>query len=108
MNILEQVLSEKYKSEAKYKLGVTVLTRSLSFNDFEGHSGEEDYQAIKKIKFGQGIDVKFNDRTREVTFKTAKMKTVAKMLDKAIDFGSISAGEALDLPTELYSSYAYD
>ena len=88
----------------EYKPGVTVLTRELSFNDHPNDpsvSGEEDYAKVKRIRWPYGIDVKFNDRTRSVRFKTAKMKTVAKILNKHIDFGAISAGEALDLPPEL-------
>lgn len=81
------------------------LTRSISFNDFEHHVGDEDYAEVKKIKWPYGVEVKFDDKTRTVTFKTAKMATVAAMLDKAIDMGSINAGELLDLPTELYRSY---
>ena len=42
-----------------------------------------------------------NDASRTVTFKTAKMKTVARLLDKHIDFDATSAGEVLDLPPEL-------
>lgn len=93
------------KSQLKeYKPGVTVLTREISFNDFEGHKGEEDYQTVKKIRWPYGIDVSFDDRNRTVRFKTAKMKTVAKILGKHIDFDSLSAGEVLDLPVELMAS----
>lgn len=92
----------------EYKPGVTTLTRELSFADtagtqFDIHDPDAEYAAIKKIRWPYGIDVKFNDRTRTVRFKTAKMKTVAKILDKHIDFGAISAAEALDLPPELMS-----
>lgn len=90
----------------EYKPGVTTLTRELSFADtagtqFDIHDPDAEYATIKKIRWPYGIDVSFNDRTRTVRFKTAKMKTVAKILDKHIDFGAISAAEALDLPPEL-------
>lgn len=101
------------KSDEKldeYKPGITVLTRDLSFNGTDddlsdtGMSPQEEYEAVKKIRWPYGVEVKFNDKTRTVRFKTAKMKTVAKLLSKVIDFGAISAGEALDLPAELYAS----
>lgn len=82
------------------------LTRSISFNDFDHHDGDADYAAVKKIKWPYGIEVKFDDKNKKVTFKTAKMATVAAILDKHVDFGAISAGEALDLPAELMGSYA--
>jgi len=90
----------------EYKPGVTVLTREISFGVDEpsfdgGMTGQEEYDAVKKIRWPYGIEVKFNDRTRSVRFKTAKMKTVAKLLSKVIDFGATSAGEVLDLPVEL-------
>jgi len=90
----------------EYKPGVSTLTRELSFADtagtqFDIHDPDAEYATIKKIRWPYGIDVSFNDRTRTVRFKTAKMKTVAKILDKHIDFGAISAAEALDLPPEL-------
>lgn len=94
----EEVTGEKLD---EYKPGVTVLTRSIAFNDFEQFKGTEDYATVKNIRWPYGIDVRFNDNNQEVTFKTAKMKTVAKILNKHIDFDSISAGEVLDLPTEL-------
>lgn len=93
--------------EGKYKPGVTVLTRSLSFADLDGTEYEgrfdpqAEYETVKKIRWPYGIDVKFNDASRTVTFKTAKMKTVAKLLNKHIDFDATSAGEVLDLPPEL-------
>lgn len=95
---------KKIKKETQldeYKPGVTVLTREISFNDYEEHSGEEDYQTVKQIRWPYGVDVKFDDANRTVRFKTAKMKTVAKLLNKHIDFGAVSAGEVLDLPVEL-------
>lgn len=90
----------------EYNPGVTVLTRSISFNDYDDgggqfFDGEADYATVKKIRWPYGIEVKFNDKAREITFKTAKMKTVAKLLNKYIDFGAVSAGEVLDLPASL-------
>lgn len=81
------------------------LTRSISFNDFEDANGAEDYAKVKKIKWPYGIEVKYDDKNLSVTFKTAKMKTVAELLDKAVDFGAVSAGEVLDLPAELMGAY---
>lgn len=85
----------------KYKPGVTKLKRSISFNDFEGHKGAEDFAKVKRIRWPYGIEVSYDNRNKEVTFYTAKMKTVAKILNKHIDFDSLSAGEVLDLPSEL-------
>ena len=99
--VIEEGLIEDDIEEAAYKPGITVLTRAISFNDFEEFSGDEDYATIKKIRWPYGIDVKFNDANREVTFKTAKMKTVARILNKHVDFGAVSAGEILDLPAAL-------
>jgi len=100
----KRIYDSKDENLAEYKPGVTVLTRSISFNDFEGFKGDEDYATVKKIRWPYGIDVKFNDRNQEVTFKTAKMKTVAKILDKHIDFDSNSAADILDLPGALLAS----
>jgi len=101
---VKQLKSDEQLDE--YKPGVTVLNRSISFNDFEGHKGDEDYATVKKIRWPYGVDVRFNDRTKEVTFKTAKMKTVAKILDKYIDFDSNTAADILDLPGPLLMSSA--
>ena len=81
------------------------LVRSISFNDFQDANGAEDYAKVKKIKWPYGIEVKYDDKNLSVTFKTAKMKTVAQLLDKVVDFGAVSAGEVLDLPAELMGSY---
>lgn len=83
--------------------GMEILTRSISFND---EDGSDDYISVKKIKWPYGVEVKFDDKNKKVTFKTAKMKTVAELLDKAVDFGAISAGEVLDLPPKLYAAYS--
>ncbi len=98
---IARAVAKEEQDLTEYKPGVTVLTREISFNDYEGHNGEQDYQTVKRIRWPYGIDVSFNDRARTVRFKTAKMKTVAKILDKHIDFGAVSAGEVLDLPPEL-------
>ena len=93
-----------------YRPGVTVLKREISFNDHaddmgQNFDGAADYETVKKIRWPYGIEVDFNDSTRSVRFKTAKMKTVAKILNKHIDFGEISAADVLDLPAALlYSS----
>lgn len=106
--VYDQDLEEDSLNE--YKPGVTVLTRGISFNDYkadgENFDGAEDYATVKKIRWPYGIEVKFDDRNQEVTFKTAKMKTVAKILNKYIDFGAVSAGEILELPSELMMSEA--
>ena len=84
--------------DTPYKPGVTVLVRSLTFND------DLDWEAVKGIKWPYGIQVRFNEATREVTWKTAKMKTVASLLEKNIDFDATSAFDMLELPMELYNS----
>lgn len=101
----EETVQEVQGTPKNYKTGITPLVRSISFNDLEPEfSGQQDYETVKKIKWPYGVKVKFDDQNREVTFKTAKMKTVAKILSKHIDFGAVSAGEILDLPPGLMFS----
>lgn len=94
----------------EYKPGVTVLTREISFADLDDtelsnhYDPDAEYATVKKIRWPYGIEVSFSDRDRTVRFKTAKMKTVAKILEKHIDFGATSAAEVLELPQELMQS----
>jgi hypothetical protein len=108
MTNLKEEIKKKIIEHLDESAGMKILTKTLSFNDFDGHNGDEDYQAVKKIKWPYGIEVKFDDKNKTVTFKTAKMKTVALMLDKVVDFGSISVGEALDLTGDLLGAYEQD
>ena len=105
---IKQIIKEEILTQLEESSGMKILTKTLSFNDFDEHNGDEDYKAVKNIKWPYGIDVKFDDKNKTVTFKTAKMKTAAIMLDKVVDFGSISAGEALDLTGDLLASYMSD
>jgi hypothetical protein len=94
----------------EYKPGVTVLKREISFADladteFDGqYDPDHEYATVKRIRWPYGIEVSFDDKSRTVRFKTAKMKTVARILEKHIDFGATSAAEVLDLPRELMQS----
>jgi hypothetical protein len=92
---------QEFMSEAV--AGMEILTRSISFND---ENGSDDYSLVKKIKWPYGVEVKYDDKNKKVTFKTAKMKTVAELLDKAVDFDTVSAGEVLELPPKLYAAYS--
>lgn len=83
------------RADEAYKPGVTVLTRTLNFSD------DNEWEIVKNIKWPYGVQVTFNDATRDVTWKTAKMKTVANILEKNIDFDATTARDCLDLPVEL-------
>ena len=68
-NIIKEAIIEQL-SEATAE--TKVLTRSLSFND----SGT--YNLAKSLHWPSEIEIKFDDKTKSATFKTQKMKTVAK------------------------------
>lgn len=87
--------SKKKVAEADYKPGVTVLTRGMHVPT------DEEWAAVKGIQWPYGVAVQFDELNHDVTFKTAKMKTVAKLLSKVIDFGDTTAADVLDLPMEL-------
>jgi len=51
------------------------------------------------VRWPYGIDMSV--RHDQVTFRTAKLKTLAKILNKYIDFGATDVGTVLDLPAEM-------
>lgn len=85
-----------------FKPGLTVITRSMYVPT------DEEWAKLKAVKWPIGISVRFDENNRHVEFKTAKMKTVAKILDKIIDFDATSVGDVLDLPPELNPSFDRD
>lgn len=81
----------KWVNEA-YKPGVTVLTRTITLEP-------EEIAAIKSDLIRNRIETKV--RGDQVTFKTAKIKTLVKILNKHIDFGATDVASVLDIPAEI-------
>lgn len=80
-------------NKAPYNPGVTRLERTITLEP-------EEIQRVKKALWSvPGIDMKV--RGDQVTFKTAKIKTLAKILNKVIDFDATDVGSVLDVPAEI-------
>lgn len=92
-----RAISRAMKNEA-YKPGVTVLTRTITLKPAE-------ISAIKNDIIKAGIEMRA--KGDQVTFKTAKIKTLAKILDKHVDFGATDVGSVLDVPAEIGPLYGY-
>lgn len=84
-------MSEEYLDE-KYKPGVTVLKRTITLEP-------EEIKSIKRDIAKARINMKV--RHDQVTFETAKIKTLAKILNKHIDFDATDVGTVLDIPAEI-------
>lgn len=78
--------------EEKYNPGVTVLTRTITLE-------KDEIQRLKRPLALAGIPMKV--RGDQVEFKTAKIKTLAKLLNKYVDFGATDVETVLDIPAEL-------
>ena len=76
----------------EYKPGITVVTRTITLEP-------DEIATLKKVRWPYGIDMSV--RHDQVTFRTAKLKTLAKILNKYIDFGATDVGTVLDLPAEM-------
>lgn len=77
---------------APFNPGVSQLERTITLEP-------DEIQRVKKALWSvPGIDMKV--RGDQVTFRTAKMKTLAKILNKVIDFGATDVGTVLDVPAE--------
>jgi len=86
-------ISEKGKQLDEYNPGVTKLTRTITLEP-------DEIKRVKKAIWAvPGIDMKV--RGDQVTFRTAKIKTLAKILNKVIDFGATDVGTVLDIPAEI-------
>jgi hypothetical protein len=76
----------------EYKPGITVLTRSITLEP-------DEISTLKKVRWPYGIEMSV--RHDQVTFRTAKIKTLAKILNKYIDFGATDVGTVLNIPAEI-------
>jgi hypothetical protein len=92
---VQRALESSPANEA-YKPGVTVLTRTITLEP-------EEIATIKNDIARAGIEMRANGD--QVTFKTAKIKTLAKILNKHVDFGATDVGSVLDIPAEIGPLY---
>jgi hypothetical protein len=80
------------KKLEEYKPGITVLTRTITLEP-------DEIATLKKVRWPYGIEMSV--RHDQVTFRTAKIKTLAKILNKYIDFGATDVGTVLNIPAEI-------
>lgn len=88
------------KNESSYNPGVTKLTRAITLEPDEIARVKQAVQGVT------GIEMKV--RGDQVMFRTAKIKTLAKLLDKHVDFGATDVGTVLDIPAEIGPIYEKD
>lgn len=80
------------KKLEEYKPGITVLSRTITLEP-------DEIATLKKVRWPYGIEMSV--RHDQVTFRTAKIKTLAKILNKYIDFGATDVGTVLNIPAEI-------